>query len=203
MCMNRLTRLLVVLVLAVAGTVTASAQFSIGPRIGLNVNKMHFNSSVLDTDNCAGFVGGVEMEFMLPVIGFGFDLSLLYVHQSSDSKVKELDEESFEKKDYIEIPLNLKYKISFPIISKFVKPYFFTGPSIAFLTSRKAISEAYHNKKVDYSWNLGFGVEVLNHLQVSAHYGIGLNNTLEKLDVNAEKIDCKSRSWTITAAYLF
>lgn len=209
--MKLLYRFLLVMVLAAGSVATASAQFRIGPRVGVNVNKLHFNESTFDKGNQTGFTGGLQCEFTVPVIGVGFDLSVMYVHQVNgiDNKkgspvIEDIDNDTFKKKDYIEIPLNLKYKLSLPLISKLVKPYFTTGPSIAFLTSRKAISEAYRNKKVDWTWNLGFGVEVLSHLQVGASYGIGLNSTVEKLNVaNAEDINCKTRAWTITAAYLF
>ncbi len=164
---------------------------------------MHFDSSVFDSDNRAGFVGGVEMEFTAPIIGIGFDLSVLYVHQTTKANFDPLKNDNFEKKDYIEIPLNLKYKLSLPVVSKIVKPFVTTGPSVAFLTSRRAITEAYKNKAVDYQWNFGFGVELFSHLQVGASYGIGLNNAVDVLGANAAKIDGKNRSWTITAAYLF
>lgn len=202
--MKSIYRLLLIALMALACTATASAQFKIGPRVGININKLHFNKSAFDSDNRAGFTGGLQCEFTVPLIGVGCDLSVMYVHQSNNTSSPHLDNDNFKKKDFIEIPLNLKYKLSLPVVSKIIKPFVATGPSIAFLTSRKAISEAYHNKSVDYSWNFGFGVELLNHLQVSATYGIGLNNTLKVLNVaGAEPIDTRTRDWTITAAYLF
>ncbi len=211
--MKHFTRLLLVAVMALGCVATASAQFKIGPRVGFNVNDLHFNSTVLDANNRTGFTGGLQCEFTVPLIGLGFDLSVMYVHRyntlsSSDNNKQyytDLNNDNFKKKDYIEIPLNLKYKLSLPLVSKIVKPYLATGPSFAFLTSRKAISDAYKNSKVDYSWNFGFGLELFNHLQVGASYGLGLNNTLKVLKVvdNPEKIECKNRAWTITAAYLF
>ena len=208
--MKNFTRLFLLAAIMLGCAVTASAQFKIGPRVGLNVNSLHFNSETFDANNRAGFTGGLQCEFTVPLVGLGFDLSVMYVHQyntlSKNNKDNySLDNDNFKKKDYIEIPLNLKYKLSLPLISKIVKPFFATGPSFAFLTSRKAISEAYKNSKVDYAWNFGFGVELFNHLQVGASYGLGLNNTLKTLNVanNPEKIECKNRAWTVTAAYLF
>lgn len=209
--MKSFYRVLIAAVIAVATAFTASAQFKIGPRVGMNVNSLHFDSSTFEKGNQTGFTGGLQCEFTVPVIGVGFDLSVMYVHQvngvnntEKNPTIGEIDNDNFKSKDFIEIPLNLKYKLSLPLIGKIVKPYFTTGPSVAFLTSRKAISEAYKNKKVDWAWNLGFGVEVLSHLQVGASYGIGLNNTIEKLDIaDTADINCKTRAWTITAAYLF
>ena len=197
-------RFYLALFIALATTVSAAAQFAIGPRVGVNVNKFHFDQSTFDSDNRAGFVGGLEMEFTAPLIGIGFDLSVLYVHQSNSTNYTDFENDNFKKKDYIEIPLNLKYKLSLPLVSKIVKPFVTTGPSVAFLTSRRAITDAYKNKAVDYQWNFGFGVELFSHLQVAAQYGIGLNSAVEAIGAdNATKIDGKNRAWTITAAYLF
>ena len=59
------------------------SQFRIGPRVGVAVNDLHFNKSVFDGDNRAGFTAGVMTEFTVPVIGLGFDLSAMYVRRSA------------------------------------------------------------------------------------------------------------------------
>lgn len=41
----------------------ASAQFRIGPRVGLNINQLHFNDQAFSSDNRAGFNLGVIAEF--------------------------------------------------------------------------------------------------------------------------------------------
>ena len=91
-----------------------SAQFRIGPRVGVAVNDLHFNKSVFDGDNRAGFTAGVMTEFTVPVIGLGFDLSAMYVRRSA----KWMDGENIVKdnRDYIDVPLNLKWKIGVPVI---------------------------------------------------------------------------------------
>lgn len=189
-----------VAVLAVAGT--ANAQFKIGPRVGINVNSLHFNKKTLDSDNRTGFTAGLQTEFTIPVVGIGLDASFMYVRRNA-----EMSEDVYtltKHNDYFEIPVNLKWKMSIPVIAKLVKPYVFTGPSFAFLTSKKAISEAYKYKSVDTSWNVGLGVEFVSHLQVSAYYGFGLNNSIVKVPgTNADPIDGKTHCWTVTAAWLF
>ena len=110
-------------------------------------------------------------------------------------------------RDYIDIPLNVKWKISIPVVSKFLKPYIATGPSFAFRVSKNDFKEFVNQQKCDISWNFGFGVELLSHVQVGASYGMGLNNTLDKLKIRESDktsgIEGKNRYWTITAAYLF
>ncbi|MDE6928848.1 MAG: hypothetical protein K2P06_09005, partial [Muribaculaceae bacterium] len=97
------------------------------------------------------------------------------------------------------------YKLGLPVIGKIFTPYVFTGPSFAFLTSKQAISDAIQNKKVDIAWNFGLGIQLIQHLQIGASYGVGLTKTVEKVSgwTGTEPIDGKNNYWTVTAAWLF
>ena len=80
----------------------------------------------------------------------------------------------------------------------------FTGPSFAFLCSKKAITDAYKNKSVDIAWNFGLGVQLFSHLQIGASYGLGMTNVVEKVSsYQGTEIDGKNNYWTVTAAWLF
>ncbi|MDE6137667.1 MAG: PorT family protein, partial [Muribaculaceae bacterium] len=107
------------LVLAVAGT--ASAQFRFGVRAGIQTNSLHFEKSTFDEDNRVGFTGGVMAEFTVPVVGVGADVSLMYTHRNQGLAVIDADgavEDGDRGLNYIEIPLNLKWKIGIPVIQK-------------------------------------------------------------------------------------
>ena len=181
--MKNFRRFLFSAVAIIAMSISAAAQFSIGPRVGINVNSMHFDSDLFKSENRAGFTGGLQAEFMIPMVGFGFDASVMYVHRVNNATIDTngtATAPQIKDKDYIEIPVNLKYKIGLPVIGKIITPYVFTGPSFAFLTSRKAINEAWKNKSTSVAWNFGFGVQLLGHLQVGASYGIGMTKHLRK-----------------------
>lgn len=190
------------LLLAVAFMVPAFAQFRIGPRVGVAVNSLHFDTSVYDKENRAGFTGGLQLEFTAPIIGIGFDASVMYVKRSGVDINK-----TYVNADYVDIPVNLKYKLSIPVIASIVKPYVFTGPDFAFLTSKRVVSDILKRRNFDVGWNFGFGVELVKHLQFGASYGIGLTKALEEIDLkdsgNRAGIDGKNRYWTLTAAWLF
>lgn len=193
-----------VIVLLIAFFIPASAQFKIGPRIGLEVNSLRFDTSIFDSDNRAGFTGGLQAEFTVPLIGIGADVSVMYVHRTSqwmqDSQLSQS-----AKSNYIEIPLNLKYKLTLPAISSIICPYVFTGPSFAFLASKKDITEFVEAKKCDIAWNFGLGIELIKHLQIGASYGMGLTKALQfvKMVNDSAGIEGKNRYWTVTAAWLF
>ncbi len=201
--MKALKRVLVAIVMVVMTATAASAQFRIGPRLGVEVNSLKFNEDVFNSDNRAGFTGGLMAEFNIPVVNLAFDASVMYVRRVKDINFKNEDGVK-SNSDYIEIPINFKWKIGLPVVGKIVTPYIFTGPSFAFLTSKRAISEAFSNKKTDIAWNFGVGLQLFTHLQVGASYGLGMTKAVETLSsYQGEKIDGKNKYWTITAAWLF
>lgn len=175
----------------------ASAQFRFGPKIGMNVNRLSFNKEIGNAENRAGFNAGVMTEFTVPVIGIGVDLSVMYVRRNDKFTVKDI-KGNFHR-DYIDIPLNLKWKMNIPVINNIVRPFLTTGPDFAFLTNKKSFDN-FKNKKCDVAWNFGLGVEFFKHLQIAGSYGLGLNKIVGTSD-NA--IEGKNKYWTVTAAYLF
>ena len=196
------------LLLALAVVMPVMAQFRIGPRVGVNINELHFSQDAFNSDNRAGFTAGLMTEFTVPVIDLGLDASIMYVKRNSEWMTANIPTSEGVKmhSDYIEIPINLKYKLGLPIVGGLVKPFVTTGPSFAFLTSKKAISAAVEKKSTDIAWNFGFGVELFKHVQVAASYGIGMTKAFKAVGAaqsGDSSIDGKNRYWTVTAAYLF
>lgn len=191
--MKALYRFLAALVLVAVCAAPASAQFRIGPRVGMNVNKMHFNKKVLDSDNRSGFTAGVIAEFNLPILPFGFDASLLYSRHITNVQANNI--KATQGTDYIDIPVSVKWRLGLPVISKIVSPYIFTGPQWSYLVGRRFFDDM-KRKRSEMAWNVGLGLQLVSHLQLSANYSWGLTKTFEKADA-------KARTWTITAAWLF
>lgn len=217
--MKSIKRLVAVIVACVAIAVPASAQFAFGIKAGAKINQIPETVSGFEWDDCSGFTGGVMGEFMFPIIGLGVDASLMYVYAPMKTELEVFDKEIAEVNSYnhyLEIPINLKYKLSIPAVEKIVAPYIFTGPSFSFLLSGNSFSgtnlSCLEQNPVDIAWNLGIGVELFNHLQIGASYGWGLSNTYKKgvIDQNnvvgkyiADLEGVKKNCWTITAAYTF
>ncbi|MDE6454036.1 MAG: PorT family protein [Muribaculaceae bacterium] len=204
--MNIIKRGALVLALVLAVASTASAQFRFGVRAGIQTSSLHFDKSAFDSSNRVGFTGGVMAEFTVPVIGIGADLGVMYAHRNSAVPVYDANGTEVDRKglDYIEIPLNLKWRINIPVVNNIIRPYLFTGPSFAFLASKRAITDAFKNKSCDVAWNVGGGVELLKHLQVGASYGFGMTKAFDYVGITDNgQINGRTRCWTITAAYLF
>lgn len=197
---------LLIIALIVAFTIPASAQFRFGIKAGFNANSLRISEDLWSSDNRVGFTGGAMIEFTAPIIGIGIDASAMYVRRTA--KFFETNNFSVSAhRDYIDIPVNLKWKINLPAINHIIRPYLATGPSFAFLVRKNDEAKALENQKCDISWNIGFGVELFKHLQVGASYGIGMTKTLKlfKLGESGDRltIEGKNKYWTVTAAYLF
>lgn len=200
--MKSLKSLFVTLALILAAAAPVSAQFRWGIKAGATINKLSFDKDVISSDNRTGFTGGLMFEFTAPLIGIGMDASILYANRSfeytyDNNGVTATDHKT---RSYIDIPLNLKYKLGLPGIGKFITPFVTTGPDFSFLCSKKNIENAFKNKSFDFAWNFGLGVQFLNKLQLAANYGLGITNSVSGNDA---MYDSKNRTWTISAAWLF
>lgn len=200
--MKIMKKLMLVVVIAMLGVGAANAQFRFGVKAGLNLNKLHLSDAVenFNSDNGCGFTAGLMTEFQIPVIGLCFDASLMYTRMNSDFN---MNTEETVGKNFLEIPINIKYKFGLPVVGNVIAPYIFTGPSFAIKLDKNSI-DYIKSKTCQVAWNVGIGVQLVNHLQIGASYGFGINNVIDKItDINTASIKCKNNYWTITAAYLF
>lgn len=190
--MKFFTKVLAAVVIASAAVMPAQAQFKWGIKAGVAVNSLKLNTETFNSDNRAGFTGGLMAEFTVPIVNIGFDASVLYANRSM-----EVDNEKFNR-SYIDIPVNFKYKIGLPVIGKVFTPYLTTGPDFSILVSKKTMKDAISNRRFDVAWTVGAGIQLVNHVQIGATYGFGLKSASE-----SHLYKGKNRCWTITAAYLF
>lgn len=196
----------VALVAALFLAIPANAQFKIGPKVGVNISTLSLGGDLsknFQSSNISSFTGGVMAEFMVPVIGVGIDASVMYTRKGSD--LKEITTGASEKQhtDYVEIPINLKYKFSLPVVGSFMSPFVYAGPSFAFRVGDN-FADQYKNKSFETAINVGIGLEFFSHLQIAGQYGWGLGKAMEfENDVLNSALNGKSRAWTVTAAYLF
>ncbi|MDE5880121.1 MAG: porin family protein [Muribaculaceae bacterium] len=210
--MKNFKKVILTLLVAILGMGAANAQLRFGVKAGLNLNSLHFSGvrENLTGENKAGFTGGLMTEFQIPVIGLCFDLSAMYTHMSNE--VNNGNNKVDLAKNFLEVPINVKYKIGLPVVSNIVTPFIFTGPSFAFRLGKVKKANPIQTKSTQAVWNLGIGVELIHHLQIQGGYGFGINNVLKTAakipgvgdnlhDVTLEKL--RNNYWTITAAWLF
>ena len=199
--MKKVTGLVLIILMAFIA-VPAKSQLKFGVKGGLNISSVHLNSDILKADNVTGFQIGPMIETTIPLIGVGLDAAILYSQKGMDVK-SGTGTSTNVKTDYIDVPVNLKWKLGLPII----KGYLAAGPYIGFRVGGDKFWEIPGSvvgqvkaKNFSAGLNFGAGVELISHLQVGINYGLGLtdNYSAEKYDLNA-----KNRGWSVTAAILF
>ncbi len=203
--MKKAKYLILVALMAIFVSVPASAEFRFGVKAGLNINKLHLSNfgDNVSSDNRCGFTAGVMTEFTVPIIGIGADLSLMYTHMNE--RINDAGDKGSINKNFLEIPLNLKYKFNIPVVASIIKPMVYTGPTLALKLDKSAIDDL-KTKTAQWGWNLGIGVELIKHLQISGGYTFGINNIVKKtglVDEVIKDVKLKNNYWTVTAAWLF
>ena len=208
--MNTFRKVLLVAIVAIFSFGYASADFRIGVKAGANFNHINVmkmtnidgaKDQLTSKSNQAGWMLGVMTEFTIPIINIGADLSILYARQNV------ADNQYYENKDFIDVPLNLKWKIGLPVVGKIVTPMVYTGPDFLFRASKNILKDV-QAKKCEVGWNVGLGFEFFKHVQIQAGYCFGLNSVAkytEIIGVNLPDQDYKVKKnyWTLSAAYLF
>ena len=199
-------KILTLVVLLATITVAAQAQVKFGVKGGLNLTSTKLDKSAVDKSNQAGFFIGPTINFTLPVVGLGIDAAALYDQRSA----KVLDETL--KQQSIQIPINLRYGFG---LGNTASVYIFAGPQFGFAIGDKVTELAndaadWRLKDSNLSANVGLGLMLLNHLQISANYNIALGTTGE-VDVNNAVNTAwntaigkaKANAWQLSVAYFF
>jgi hypothetical protein len=209
--------------LCIAAATVANAQgIRFGAKGGLNVATVKFNDGIFDSDNMTGFHIGPILEVMTLVPGIGVDVAVLFtqkggkVHYRSmgmytDDIIHEYEQveaETTAKVNFIEVPVNLKWKMILPL----VKPYIAAGPYISFPISGEwylsygDVLAQVKNRSFGAGLNFAAGVEVLSMLQVSVNYNLGLTDHFKDPAGHYYDTDSsfgRTRTWVISAAVFF
>ena len=193
-------RRLLILLAILAVAIPSSARLRFGLKGGIAINKLMFNKDIIGSENRAGFTCGFQLEFALPVTGLSIDGSVMYSYRKDALSTQE----QVFRRDYIELPLHVKYGLTLAGINKVLVPYAFTGPNFSFLFNESK-QELWDNRSSNTSWDIGFGVELFHHLQVQASYTIGLTQSFKQITSESlgEAVKGRDRCWTISCCFMF
>ena len=205
---------IVFLVAAMLFAANANAQIKFGLKGGLNVTSMSFSEEVFDASNKTGFFVGPMVKVTVPIVGLSFDAAALYDQKEADVKYTGTEGELGKvnvKQQSLNIPVNVRYGFG---LSSLANIFLFAGPQWGINVGDKNFkwneSSSYSLKKSNFSVNVGAGVTLLNHLQVSANYNIACGKSADAslskaLDAaaNAGKDKSHNNSWQIALGYWF
>ena len=200
---------LVFLVAAMMFATSANAQVKFGLKGGLNVTSMSFSEDVFDASNKTGCCGGPMVKGTVPIVGCSFDAGALYDQKEADVKYK-LGKTTVRQKS-INIPVNVRYGFG---LSSLANAFLFAGPQWGINVGDKNFkwneTSSYSLKKSNFSVNVGAGVTLLSHLQISANYNIACGKSADASLVkaaealtNAGKDKSRNNSWQIALGYWF
>lgn len=204
---------IVFMVAAMLFASNANAQIKFGLKGGLNVTSMSFSEEVFDASNKTGFFVGPMVKVTVPIVGLSFDAAALYDQKEADVKYAaegELGKVNV-KQQSINIPVNVRYGFG---LSSLADIFLFAGPQWGINVGGKNFkwneTSSYSLKKSNFSVNVGAGVTLLKHLQVSANYNIACGKSADAslskaLDAaaNAGKDKSHNNSWQIALGYWF
>ena len=202
----------VFLVAAMMFATSANAQVKFGLKGGLNVTSMSFSEDVFDASNKTGFFVGPMVKFTVPIVGLSFDAAALYDQKEADVKYADTDGELGKvnvKQQSINIPVNVRYGFG---LSSLANAFVFAGPQWGINVGDKNFkwndNSSYSLKKSNFSVNVGLGVTLMSHLQLSANYNIACGKTADATwkDVSSnvtEKGNSKNNCWQIALGYWF
>lgn len=198
---------LLLLVFVTLMSLSASAQLKFGVKGGLDLTNYTANGAYMENLKGAtrtGYYIGPTMKFC-PVSFVGVDVSALFEQRSVEMAKADVKQQS------IVFPANLRIQIPF---SRLLAVSVFGGPQIGFnLSGSKEVS--YKDQVREWKWkmsnlsgNVGIGIILFKHLEITGSYNLGLGQTgefkREKLESAIENIDdTRFNSWQLGMAVYF
>ena len=184
----------------------ANAQIKFGLKGGLDVTNMSLSNDVFDASNKTGFFVGPMVKVTIPIVGLSFDAAALY--DQKEAKVSVNDAETTMTQKSLNIPVNVRYGFG---LSSLANVFVFAGPQWGINVGDKNFkwndAGCYSLKKTNFSVNVGLGVTLLSHLQLSANYNIACGKTADaSWKDTTDKIvngNSKNNSWQIALGYWF
>ena len=201
---------LIAFAIAMMISTPAQAQVAFGVKGGLNVTNMSMDGEVFDASNRAGWFIGPTLKITLPIVGLGVDGSVLYDTKTA-SVTKNGKQSTSVTQQQLAFPVNVRYAIG---LGETANVFFFGGPQWAINVGDKNFEwddhSSYSFKKSNFSVNLGGGVMLMNHLQISANYNIACGKTADVKNFSgavkaaSDNADnSRTNSWQLGLAYFF
>lgn len=178
----------------------ATAQLRYGFRLGGSIAKATLSDAPgMTMRNGSGFSGGLLLEYQMENNGFAPDIAVLYTRYSS-RLIDEVSGPARLGRDFIEIPLHLKYKFFLSSTNNIIAPMVYTGPSLL-IRLGKGNPEQMSTKSVQPGWDLGIGLDIINFIQLSAGYRFGLGNAVSQSVVPG--VCLHTNGWNVSANLIF
>jgi opacity protein-like surface antigen len=183
-------------------SVSATAQVKFGVKGAVDVADHKISTSILNAKNRLGFQVGPTVDLMIPLTGFGVDLSLLYGYKKYSIDEKAGDP-SISNYSYLMVPLNLKKRFSIIVAGMYV----YAGPYAAIRLSGgdlEAYGEEFKAKNFEAGLNAGLGVSLFSKVDVGLNYKCKLTDNYSIDNPDFGNIGDKTfQTWSVGLTYFF
>lgn len=193
-----------VMITSIASSV--NAQFRYGINAGVSIAKPDLSGTVgtgAVIESGAGFRGGLTLEYQVPTLGVAFDASIDYLRYNLRlANERGASDYTDIGRNFIEVPLNIKYKFWLGNFHNLVAPMVMTGPSFMFNLDKQPENAPLTQKRFQPGWNVGLGFDIINFIQLNAGYRFAFGNAIKHSDLMGSA-KLRNKGWYVTATLLF
>ncbi|MCR5180083.1 MAG: PorT family protein [Bacteroidaceae bacterium] len=173
-------RYLTILLLTLSTVLPAGAQLRLGLDVGVDLSHVSFDKAIADSKEQQGFFFGPKLKATIPMLGLGADVALRYAQRNvciiDDMTSVERQTYLNDHMSYVEVPVNIRWDFGLPALGIYIA----TGPQWDWYIgegSWTSVGQFQANFEHSvYSWNIGAGLWLFNHLDI----GIAVNIPLTK-----------------------
>ncbi len=202
---KQLVSLALFVLICVLSINTASAQFRLGVRGGVDVASNKLKTDILKASNRLGFQIGPTAEFVVPISGFGGDISVLYGHKEYKISEKQ-DNASLSDYNYISVPINLKQRIKLGPLGLFVTGGVYGNVKVGDDNAKNAneVVNAFKHKNFIFGLGAGAGVTLFRNIDLGMYFRGDLTNNYKEEYMDADTFqNKKNQYWTVGLNYYF
>lgn len=176
--MTKTINSLCILLAAIVATPTQARTLGWGITGGMNVTKLNLEEdwqNMTQPQSDKGWYAGVTGLVSVPILGFGFDGSVLY----SQEEVSLSKDSEAETAYFVCLPIHLRYDFKFPLMDEIFVPYVMAGPQFnyRFNDLKFAYEEGESSRAIlkrTNSWRLDFGLGFILFDRVQCTYSYGI-----------------------------
>lgn len=192
----------------------------LGIKAGMNMAnevKSFDQSEIMNSfksNNLQGIEIGLVYQLMPKKSGLGLEIGALVSQKGSTFNVDSIDvknvfKQGYREINYLEVPLNLRYRLSLG----FIGLYCFGGVYGGYALSAKTVNETTNitteekfnsfMESVDYGYSFGAGIELFRKIQLGGTYSQGIKNTSLPNNILPQTTNNTNRVMTVNLVYMF
>lgn len=177
----------------------------------IKVFSQHSIADGFSSKNLTGYQIGLTYQTMPKKSGLGCEIGVLLSQKGStfsDSTNVNVIKQGYKELNYVEIPFNLRYRISLGFIGIYGTAGIYGGYAL----SGKTVDETANTTQnesfqtfmshTDYGYNFGAGLELFRKIQLGATWSNGLKNTESNIG-SAIPTKSTNKVFSVTMVYLF